>query len=57
MRWVEELRGRIARGDILATMYATGEGVKKDVERARSLFDEAEANGVDVSGLRSSVGL
>jgi len=41
----------------LATMYASGEGVEKDTDKARLLFDEAEYMGLDVNEARKQAGL
>ena len=38
-------------------MYATGDGVSKDLEQAGRLFDLVEYMGVDVAALREAVGL
>jgi hypothetical protein len=41
----------------LAVIYATGDGVEKDRERAEQLFDQADYCGLDVSQVRKQVGL
>jgi TPR repeat protein len=41
----------------LAVMYANGEGVERNLERARTLLDDAEYLGLDVTSLRETLGL
>gem|GEM_PF-795805 len=41
----------------LAMIFATGDGVEQDLEYAAEMFDQADFCGLDVSQLRSQVGL
>lgn len=50
-------RGNLQATAMLATMYARGEGVERDEERALELFDEADYLGFDTSSFRAAVGL
>lgn len=49
--------GNVMATAALAVLYAKGEGLAKDIETAKQLFDEAEYMGLDVSKMRASVGL
>jgi hypothetical protein len=49
--------GKVRATAALAVMYAEGDGVAKDLEYARQLFDEAGYLGLEVGALRAAVGL